>query len=118
MSNYYTIPEITPQAVAAKRAAGLPLVLLDVRELRELRYANLGPEVELAPLSRLAQDQLATLPEAAQDKNAEIIVFCHHGVRSAQVVAWMQRQGWTNVWNMSGGIAAYAHDVDPSIGTY
>jgi rhodanese-related sulfurtransferase len=112
------IPEITPTELARKRASGEAFVLLDVREPVELHYANLGEGVVLAPLSRLATEQLAALPVVAQDKAAEIVVMCHHGVRSAQVVAWLRQQGWTNVWNLAGGIDAYAHDVDPTVGVY
>jgi rhodanese-related sulfurtransferase len=53
-----------------------------------------------------------------QAKETEIVVMCHHGVRSAQVVSWLRQQGWTNVWNLSGGIDAYARDVDPAVGFY
>jgi rhodanese-related sulfurtransferase len=66
----------------------------------------------------LAAQQLAALPDAAQSKEAEIVVFCHHGMRSAQVVAWLRGQGWTNVLNMNGGIDAWARQVDPSVGLY
>jgi rhodanese-related sulfurtransferase len=39
-------------------------------------------------------------------------------MRSAQVVAWLRGQGWHNVWNMRGGIDAYAREVDASVGVY
>jgi rhodanese-related sulfurtransferase len=116
--NQYILPEITPAELARKRADGESFVLLDVREPVELGYANLGDGVEVAPLSRLAREQLAALPTAVQAKETEIVVMCHHGVRSAQVVSWLRQQGWTNVWNLSGGIDAYARDVDPAVGFY
>jgi len=53
-----------------------------------------------------------------QDKNAEIVVFCHKGVRSAQVTMWLKQQGWTNVLSMAGGIDAWAKQVDPDGGMY
>jgi adenylyltransferase/sulfurtransferase len=112
------MPEIGPQELARKREAGEDFVLLDVRELYELQAANLGDGVEVAPLSALSRQRLAALPEPARDKEAELVVFCHHGIRSAQVVAWLRQQGWENVWNLRGGIDAYARQVDPSVGIY
>ncbi len=118
MPNFYGVPEITPADVYRRRAAGDSFVLLDVREPEELFYADLGEGVELAPISRLASSGIDALPPAAHDKTAEIVVFCHHGIRSAQVVAWLRQQGWTNVLNLDGGIDAYARQVDPSVGFY
>jgi rhodanese-related sulfurtransferase len=57
-------------------------------------------------------------PLPALDKEATVVVFCHHGIRSAQVAAWLLDQGWQSVYNLAGGIDAYARQVDPSIGFY
>ena len=119
MPNPYGVPEISVQAVAQKRANGEAPLLLDVREPHELNYANLGEGVFVAPLSELARRYLDALPaEVTADKQAEIIVFCHHGVRSAQVVAYLMQNGYTNVLNMEGGINAYALEIDATIGVY
>ncbi len=119
MPNHYGVPEISPGDVARRRAAGDSFVLLDVREPEELFYADLGEGVELAPLSHLGFMGTDALPASvAHDKTAEIVIFCHHGIRSAQVVAWLRQQGWTNALNLDGGIDAYARQVDPSIGFY
>ncbi|HSH04568.1 MAG TPA: rhodanese-like domain-containing protein [Anaerolineae bacterium] len=117
--NPYGVPEIDVMRVAEMKDAGEPFILLDVREPMELQRANLGDTVLLAPLSRLAREQEAALPsELNENKEQKIVVFCHHGMRSAQVTAWLQQNGWTNVFNMSGGIDAYARQVDISIGVY
>lgn len=119
MSNPFGVPGIDVQQLAAKRANGDEFILLDVREPIELRYANLGDGVVHLPLSRLAQEQLDALPaDVRADKTAEIIVMCHHGNRSAQVTAWLRHQGWNNVYNLDGGIEAYALEVDPGVGRY
>ena len=119
MPNPYGIPELTVQEVAAKRAANETLILLDVREPHELNLANLGESVEKAPLSEIAQLREDGLPESViENKDAEIVVFCHHGSRSLQAAAWLKMQGWTNVSNMVGGIHAYAMEVDASVGRY
>ncbi|RMG95315.1 MAG: rhodanese-related sulfurtransferase [Chloroflexi bacterium] len=113
------MPEISVQEVAQKLARGDQFYLIDVREPAELLYATLGDEPLLVPMSLLAEQGIAALPEVVrQNKTAEIVVFCHHGVRSAQVVAWMQHHGWQNVFSMAGGIDAYAVQVDPKIGRY
>ncbi len=119
MPNPYGVPEISVQEIARRRAEDADFVLLDVREPHELVYANLGNDALLAPLSDLANRRLEALPEeVTADKTKEIVVFCHHGVRSAQVVAFLMQNGWTNVLNMEGGINAYALEVDSSIGRY
>ncbi len=119
MPNPYGAPEITVQAVQEKAKAGDQFVWMDVREPLELKSAAItDARVVLTPLSRLAQYQTEALPEAAQSKDAEIVVFCHHGVRSAQVTAWLQQQGWTNVLSMAGGIDAWAREIDPQVGLY
>ncbi len=119
MPNPYGAPETDVRSVAEKIAAGDEFILLDVREPLELQFAKLDvPQFSLAPLSALAREGVDALPEAARERDAEIIVLCHHGVRSAQVTAWLLQNGWTNVVSLEGGIDAYARDVDPEIGFY
>jgi rhodanese-related sulfurtransferase len=119
MPNPYGAPEINVQEVEQKQQAGESFVWLDVREPDELGMASIDdPSIKQVPLSLLAEQRLNALPEEALDKEAEIVVFCHHGVRSAQVVAWLRQQGWTNALNMAGGIDAWAKQVDPSVGIY
>lgn len=119
MPNPLGVPGISVKQLAEKLAADEEFVLLDVREPSELRAANLGDGVTAVPLSELARRQLDALPEAIRDdKKAEVVVMCHHGNRSAQVTAWLRHHGWTNVYNLDGGIDAYAREVDPRIGRY
>ncbi len=113
------IPEISVQEVATKRANNDNFILVDVRESNELTVANLGDSVIHLPLSIVAQKQMEALPNSiSNNKDAEIVVFCHHGGRSAQVVGWLKHHGWTNVHNMVGGINAYAIAIDPTIRRY
>jgi adenylyltransferase/sulfurtransferase len=119
MPNAYGAPEISVKDVAARQQAGDDFVWLDVREPHEVETARIdSAAVSYLPLTVLAEKRLAALPAAAQDKNADIVVFCHHGVRSAQVVAWLRQQGWTQAVSMAGGIDAWAHEVDGRVGTY
>lgn len=117
--NPYGVPGLSAQEVAQKRKNGDEFILLDVREPNELLFANLGETVLTCPVSQLAEQGPEALPkEVLNNKDAEIVVMCHHGNRSAQVTAWLQQQGWTNVLNMDGGIDAYAVAVDPAVGRY
>lgn len=119
MPNPYGAPEITVQEVAAKQQAGDSFVWLDIREPDEVSAASIGDDaIRYLPMSVLADRRLAALPAETQDKNTEIVVFCHHGVRSAQVVAWLRQQGWTHTLSMAGGIDAWAQEIDPSVGSY
>jgi rhodanese-related sulfurtransferase len=119
MPNPFGAPELTVHDVKRKLDGEEYFVWLDVREPYELKRAAIRDyRVAPAPVSRLAQFQGEGLPEEAQNPDVPIVVFCHHGVRSAQVTMWLRQQGWTNVYNMAGGIAAWALEIDPSVGHY
>lgn len=119
MPNAFGAPEISVQDVAAKVAAKEQFIWLDVREADELQAAAIDDaRVVHVPLSKLAQERVNALPEPALDKDAEIVVFCHHGGRSGQVTAWLRGQGWANVYNMDGGIESWANRIDASVGRY
>ncbi len=91
-------------------------MLLDVREPFELTRARLNDaRVVYAPLSELARRQLDALPPSALDPTTPLVVFCHLGQRSAQVVYWLREIGWSNIVNLAGGIQAYASQVDPPL---
>jgi rhodanese-related sulfurtransferase len=118
MPNPFGAPELSVQEVAAKQKAGDKFILLDVREPEEYDVRIHDERVIFLPLSTLAEQQLDAIPEELSDTDQEVVVFCHRGMRSAQVTAWLRQQGWHNVFNMDGGIAAWAHEIDPSVGTY
>ena len=119
MPNFYSAPEVSVQDVQQKLKNGDEFILLDVREADELAKVKLDhPYLQWIPLSRIARDPLKALSKNVLDKNFEIIVICHHGIRSAQVTAWLRSQGWDNIYSMDGGLAAFAREIDPSIGTY
>jgi rhodanese-related sulfurtransferase len=119
VANHLGVPGYSVEQVAALRRNGDAPPVLDVREPAELTMAALGPGVLLCPMSELAARGVAALPaELTADPTAPVIVMCHHGVRSAQVVAWLRANGFEGAMNMDGGIDAYAREVDPSIGSY
>ena len=93
---------------------GEPLVL-DVRETWECQLASIAPEgcdVMIMPMQTVP----ARLTEL--DKDRPIACLCHHGGRSMQVGAFLERQGFTQITNISGGIHAWSSEVDPSVPVY
>jgi len=117
--NSSNVPEIGVNDLAGRLESGEPFVLLDVREAWELDYAMIVDDrLKVVPMSRLAQLGVEALPEEVQQKEVEILVMCHHGVRSAQVTQWLLQQGWKNAFSVRGGIAAYAKQIDSSVGKY
>ena len=115
-----TFPEVTPAELAGWLRERAGLILLDVREPYEFPRARFpDARVVHAPLSELARKHTGALPENLQAPvPATVVVFCHHGVRSAQVTSWLMALGWQEVYNLAGGIDAYARQVDSSIGLY
>ena len=87
-----------------------PPFLLDVREPEEFRLANLGGV--LIPLGELSQ----RLNEVPEDR--DVVVLCHHGVRSGHASAFLRHQGYERVRNISGGIDQYSLEVDPKVPRY
>ena len=112
-------PEITVTQLAEKLKTDEKFVLLDVRELSELAQAKIeDSRLEVAPTSRLAAEGLAALSETVRSQEIPVYILCHHGTRSAQVTLWLARQGYANIFNVSGGIDEFARRVDPSVGMY
>lgn len=119
MSFLSGIPEISVFDVEKKLKSSEGFILLDVREKAELELARIvDARVRHVPLSRLAVEGIAALPPESQARAAEIVVFCHHGVRSADVTGWLLQQGWENVRSMAGGIDLYARRVNAAVGRY
>ena len=85
--------------------------LLDVREPWEYQLARIDGS-ELVPMQ--------TIPNHAEqlDRSHPTVVICHHGTRSLQVVAYLERQGFENLHNLQGGIDAWARQVDPRVPLY
>ncbi len=89
--------------------------LLDVREEWETELAQIPGSVTIG---------LAKLPESHAfldsfaSKETPIVCICHHGVRSAHAARFLKEQGFSNVFNLQGGIHAWAHDVDRGMKTY
>jgi adenylyltransferase/sulfurtransferase len=70
------------------------------------------PDARLVPLNSLP-DALDTL-----DRSEEMVVYCHHGLRSAAAVDWLREQGFDRARNLVGGIDRWSREVDPSMRRY
>ncbi len=103
--------EISVEALYARRAAGDSMVLLDVREPHEWEIAHIDG-AELLPLRQLP----ARLREL--DAHTEIVAYCHRGVRSLQALELLRSAGFGKVRSLTGGIDAWAAQVDPAMARY
>ena len=102
--------EISPKELVEKIQTGDEPFLLDVREAFEREIANIGG-VHI-PLGEL-QGRTDELP-----KEKEIVVYCRSGVRSAQAAAFLQSEGFEQVFNLGGGTLRYSDEVDSSLPKY
>lgn len=105
------VPVISVQELKRKLDAREPIQLLDVREPFENEIAQID-QAQLIPLRDLPQrvDEL--------DRGAYTVVHCHTGMRSAQAVQLLRGAGFTNVFNLAGGIDAWADEIDPAVQKY
>jgi rhodanese-related sulfurtransferase len=88
-----------------------PLFLLDVREEIEYNHAHIEKSV-LIPLNQVPN----RLPEIAND--LDVVVICHHGIRSMQAATFLTQVGFKNVSNLIGGIDAWSVECDSSVPRY
>lgn len=105
--------QIRPRQLAARLSddsQGKP-VLLDVREPWEFALCNIPGSVHI-PMHMIPMRS----NELKQDD--EIVLICHHGGRSMQVGMFLERQGFTSLINLAGGVAAWAEEVDPNLARY
>jgi rhodanese-related sulfurtransferase len=105
------VTELSPAALKARRDAGTGPLVLDVREGWELDIARI-PDVLHIPMGEIPT-RIGEL-----DADREIAVLCRSGGRSMQVAQFLDRSGFQSVANLTGGILAWAHDVDPSVRAY
>jgi rhodanese-related sulfurtransferase len=105
--------EISCREVAQKRAEGEQFLLLDCREVEENDLVAIEGS-QLIPMSQLAERK-----NELDGKQAELlVVYCHHGMRSAQTVAWLRQQGFGKAISMAGGIDAWALEIEPGMERY
>jgi len=106
-----TLPSISVQELKRKMDAREKFELIDVREIFEHEIARIDG-AKLIPLREI-QTRADELQQAAP-----IIVHCHRGGRSAEAVRLLQQSGFTNVYNLEGGIDAWSDQIDPNVAKY
>ncbi|MCC3157606.1 rhodanese [Hymenobacter sp. 15J16-1T3B] len=107
-----SLPELTPEQLRDRLAAGETLQLVDVRQPEEFEYCRIEGS-QLIPLGELAR----RTDEICEDQ--PVVLICHHGVRSMQALAYLQhRHGRQNLLNLRGGIHAWSVKVDPTVPVY
>ncbi|MBT9491515.1 MAG: sulfurtransferase [Paucibacter sp.] len=107
--------QIGPGELLALCSSSQPPLLLDVREPWEAQLASIrleGVRDVLLPMGQIA----ARFSEL--DAMQPVVCYCHHGVRSLQVVAFLQRAGFDCVYNLAGGIDAWSLEADPTVPRY
>lgn len=106
--HHMTVTELVARLADQSKPAPL---LLDVREPSEYQICHI-PGAVLMPMQTIPGDMNTLDPEQ------EIICICHHGGRSMQVAAFLERQGFEHVTNLSGGVHAWAKEIDSTMPTY
>jgi len=105
------VKEVTPIELKKMMDSHEDFQLIDVREEYEADTCTIGGK--LIPMGTVAQHT----DEISKDK--KVVVHCRSGKRSATVIDMLEKQlGYTNLYNLKGGILAYADDVDPSLAKY
>lgn len=107
------IAQIAPAELAAWRAdvARPAPLLVDVREPWEYERCHIEGSL-LVPLQQIP----ARLSELPPDR--ELVLVCHHGNRSQYAAMWLERNGYSQLYNLRGGVEAWALDVDPAMPRY
>lgn len=96
---------------AAKIMNNDDVILIDVRENDELAICRINGALHI-PMGQIPE-HVDALP-----RDKQLIIFCHHGMRSLNVVQYLEARGIENAINMIGGIHAWSVDVDPEIQRY
>ncbi len=103
--------QVVPSQLQAWLKEESPPLLLDVREPWEFHTCRIDGSVLIPMSSILGRSQ-------ELDPARPTVVVCHHGVRSFQVAMYLERSGFSDVINLSGGVAAWARQVDPQMPRY
>ena len=104
------IQNLTPEAFKVS-LNNSDTILIDVREDWEFDVCKIHG-AQLMAMSAIAETYTQL------DKNANLAIYCHHGVRSLRVIHFLQSQGYENLINLQGGIDAWSSEVDSSVAKY
>lgn len=106
-----SMKEITVEELKSLKDSGADFQLVDVREPHEHEICDIGGEL-------IPQGQIpASVDKISRDK--QVVIHCRSGARSGNMVQWLEKNhGFTNLYNLKGGILAWAKDIDPEMPTY
>jgi rhodanese-related sulfurtransferase len=104
--------EITPEEVKNLTDRNERFTLIDVREPWEHETAR----IEGATL--IPMGEIPNRAHQELDPEDHIVIYCHHGVRSMNVTAWLRQQGFEKAQSMAGGIDAWSRRVDQKVPVY
>jgi rhodanese-related sulfurtransferase len=102
--------ELTPREVRERLAGPKEILFVDVRERWEYETSRIEGSVLIS--MREIPGNLGRL------QGREIVLFCHHGIRSFDAAAWLREQGVESAWSMAGGIDRWSIEIDPSVPRY
>lgn len=105
------VQSIQPTELKRRLDAGEALCVLDVREVGELAICRIAGALHI-PMGEILRRH------GELDRARPIVCVCHHGMRSANVAAALERLGFPAILNLAGGIERWATDVDPSMARY
>lgn len=105
-----SVPDISVQELDALLKANADVFVLDVRNPDEYAICNLGGH--LIPFAELATRLDELNPEQ------QIVIHCHAGGRSRRATEYLMQQGFKKVFNLRGGITAWANEIDPKMAKY
>jgi rhodanese-related sulfurtransferase len=107
----YAQIEVTPREVSEQLARGEKFLFVDVREKWEHDVSRIETAT-LIPLREIPAN-VGRLEEAE-----EVVLFCHHGMRSLDAAAWLRSQGMAGARSMAGGIERWSVEIDPRVPRY
>lgn len=107
------VHEISPQQLQDLMEQELPHVLVDCREQQEYDIVRIEG-ARLVPMSEFGE----RMEELKEFKEQQVVVYCHHGMRSLRVADLLVNLGFSNVHSLAGGIDRWALEIQPSLPRY
>jgi sulfur-carrier protein adenylyltransferase/sulfurtransferase len=106
------LEEVNPAELALELEGQKPPLLVDVRTAEERAIAAIEPSVHV-DLGEFVERAPSEIPQ-----DAEVVIYCHSGMRSAQAAMWLKANGWSRPRSLAGGIDEWSLVVDPRIPRY
>ncbi len=106
--------EVSPSEAKSRLTSAAKALLIDVREPDEFALARIEGS-RLVPMQSIPAE-LQRLEGLADE--SDLMVVCHHGVRSLQVVNWLRHRGIENCFSVAGGIDRWSREIDPAVPRY